>query len=112
MASDDSTSDNKTKIVIAIISLIGVLAAAIITIVPQVIELSRKSGDQANSPPVAFNRYDDPSSIFSIEYPAGLFLRNREVVDNQIIVSISSDGDSSEGISINVRAGERPNYPL
>jgi hypothetical protein len=74
MGSDNKATQVKLNVVIALIGVIGTITAALIAVSPRLIELGLIGKTE-----VAFNNFDEPLGLFSIEYPSNFGLISREV---------------------------------
>jgi hypothetical protein len=66
-------------IIAGVITALGAILAAMIGLFPAIWEQSSSTKSIATSTPVTFSKYDDPSGMFTIEYPSGYSLTEREI---------------------------------
>lgn len=102
----------KAAIIGGIIGLIGVITAAIITVNPDIFDLTSEK-NLITTTPVSFTRYDDPLGIFSIEYPSNYAVvpNSNQKIDQGFVIQFapiesleSPEGNRSKYGSIFVSA--------
>lgn len=109
------TTGQKVSILAAIIGVIGTVTAAVINIVPDIskhMQPNTPSVTETSLPvtftPLAYNRYDDPSGMFSIELPNNLILtgRNKDSVSLDVQFDINRENSKKGDIfTLDIRTG-------
>lgn len=78
---------DRTPVVVAIIGTFGVIVAALIAVLPNMIGSKEVKVTPPPNSPIGFNTYDDSLGIFSFDLPSSFVIFSRDVTETEISVA-------------------------
>jgi hypothetical protein len=92
------------QITVALIGLAGAVIVALISKFPDLKNIGRITTNDI----VSFSKYDDPTGIFSIEFPSNFYVSNRRISADSFAITFLSRSEGDDEDQIHVTAEHYP----